>query len=105
MWDVGGRNSRSGVGHLKQDTLSVASRPQDDVSTSGCELDRISNEVADQLRYTKRISAHDEVFNGRRDFEADAALQCRGLQRFRCLTKNRGDCDVLEIERELSRLQ
>ena len=71
---VGRRDPRSGIGDVKCDVITVGGGTYRHASPFRSEFDRVTNDVADDLRHTKWIGAHGDAILGRNDFQLNLPL-------------------------------
>ena len=102
---VCGRDPRPCVSDVNRDVIAVGCRADGDASLLRCELDRITHDVADDLRHAQWIGAHRNAILGQDRLQLNLSLRRQRAERLLCLTENHHHRDVLDVEREFPRLE
>src|SRR5689334_7147214 len=97
-------DSGTGVGHVKCDVVAVWRGTQGHLALLRRELERVTNQVADDLSHAVRIGTYGDVVWRRHRIKLNAALGGNRAKRLLRLLEDRFDRDFFQIEREFAGL-
>ncbi len=97
------RNAGSGVGHEEPHLGAARLYPERDRAALGGELDRVADDVREDLQHPAPVACHVQVGAADR-LQAQALLGRRGVERFHGITHDEFDGEQARLDREATAL-